>query len=166
MVIRLAWLVSGACTGTTWTEICTDAYSAVHPDGYWLLIWKGDGIHSVSRSGTVSYDGIGTVTDSTAGRNIIHVTAGTNGEFHWCITAEDVDSTGNYIHQFALINCGSAAGVGTCANGNEAVWNADNYALDPAWVTAFGSTHQGGPGFTSYFRTMQSTKTICSNSFG
>jgi hypothetical protein len=69
-----------------------------------------------------------------------------------------LDRTGKYIHQIALINCGSSESP--CANGNEAAWNADNFAVNPDWITAYGTTHWGGPGFDGY-HTMQWTKTIC-----
>jgi hypothetical protein len=140
------------------SKICTVMlYNYTNFTGqYFVIRYSGDGIHPISRAGTLaklSY-GTGTMTDTTPGRYVLRASDehGAAQQLGICITSDDPDGTGNHIRNMAVIDCGANAKLGDCANEN--AWlkcTAPNKAcLDPAWEKAFGTRQVGGPGFVNY----------------
>ena len=133
-------------------EICTQTlYDYTFNRQYYIIRYSGDGVHALRDAGTIaklSY-GTGTIVDDTPGRLVLKAGAG-SGSLGICLTSDDPKTTGNYIRNIAIIDCG-----GSKTNcGNELLWyrcSIVNHAcLNPSWEAAFGTKHVGGPGFTSY----------------
>jgi len=155
----------GAAAGSTFSEICSLTLGGfTFPAGNWLIKYNGNGINPIADAGTIvlataiGQTSVGTITDNTPGRLVVNIaspiTADSNG-LHFCITATGGVEAGNYIKNIAIIYCGaSAAAPSTCSTGYEALWNANNRAINPAWYSGFGTTHTvngiTGPGFNTY----------------
>ena len=129
-------------------------YNYTFTGDYYLIKYTGDGVHPIADAGTITIScvaGSGTIVDSTPGRIVVHMPSA-GGQGRVCITADDPLSTGNYIRNIAVIDCGT---TGTpCANGNEAIYNSCPYinetCVNPVWSKTYGTRYAGGPGFTSY----------------
>jgi hypothetical protein len=132
------------------TQICTQTLynMPAGPATDYVIKYSGDGVHPIAKAGNLAKIGYfqGAFVDTTPGRYIYRAT----GTIGFCITADDPDGTGNYIRNIAIINCGTTPA--SCKN--EALWDnctqPNRTCLNPAWAAAFGTTHVGGPGFSSY----------------